>query len=159
MTCKEMDMTYICDGRRPLGQVVEGAAEVEQSHVEALQQGESLPEDRHSREAGPPLGLRQQPHHPLHPPPQPGLQAPGPARRLPMPRPPAFQLVLQAHQHLLQQVREEGVEEDKEAPPGPRGDPVFSGVHLDHVDVLLAQGLVTWGGEGHEFITRQLTIS
>lgn len=141
--------TYIADPSRPLGQVIEGRADVEQSHVESVQEGQTLMEDEHGRQTGSPLGLRQQPHRPLRPPPQPGLQAP-PLPGAAAPLLTALQLGLQAHQDLVQEVREEAVAEDEEASSGPGGDVTFSGIHLDDVDVLLAQSLVTWGGEGYK---------
>lgn len=59
----------------------------------------------------------------------------------------AFQLVLQTDQDLVQEVRQEGITEDKEASSGPGGDPTSTWVHLDDVDILLTQSLVTWGGQ------------
>lgn len=141
------EVTYIADTRRPLGQVIEGAADVKQSHVDAVQQ--RLEED-HSRQTRSPLGLRQQPHRPLHPSPQPGIETPRPGRRRSLPSDasaallPAFQLVLQGHQDLVEEVRKEGVAEDEEALPGLRGDSTLGRIHLDDVDILLAQSLTTW---------------
>lgn len=143
-----MSVTYIADAGCPLGQVVEGAADVEESHVQPVQEAQALLQGEHGRQARLPLGLGQQRHPPPHPRPQPALQAPGPGRCLPSAHTaaallPAFQLVLQTHQHLVQEVREDGMEEDEEASPGPRGNPTFRGIHLDHVDILFTQGLVT----------------
>lgn len=145
---KSLQWTHVADAGGPLGQVVEGAAQVEHGHVEALQQREDLLQGRDGRQAGPPLGLRQQGHQPPGPPPQPALQAPGPgspgAGAALLPR--RLQLVLQAHQHLGEQVGEEDVQEDQEASPGPGRDPTPAGVHLDDGDVLFSQGLLTCGG-------------
>lgn len=54
-----------------------------------------------------------------------------------------FQFVLQAHQDFIQEVRQEGVAENKDASSGSGRDLSFSGIHLDDADVLFAQGLVT----------------
>lgn len=129
--------------------MIERAADVEKSHVESVQEGQALLENKHGWQARPPLGLRQQPHRPLHPHPQPGLQAPQPRCRLPPTDTaaallPTLQLVLQAHQDLVQEVRKEGMAEDEEASSGPWGDFMFSGIHLDDADIFFTQGLVTW---------------
>lgn len=42
-------ITYIADSSCPLGQVIERAADVEQSHVESVQEGQTLLEDEHGR--------------------------------------------------------------------------------------------------------------
>lgn len=119
--------------------------------MEALQQRQALLQGEDGRQAGLPLGLRQQGHHPLGPSSQPRLQAPRPggpgaAAAAAAPLPPAgLQLVLQAHQHLAEQVGEEDVQEDEEASPGAGRDAALGGVHLDDGDVFLSQGLFTCG--------------
>lgn len=148
--CKKKSITYIADTGRPLRQVIERATDVENSHVESVQEGQTLMEDKHGRQACPPLGLRQKPHCPLRPSLQPRLQAPQPWWHLSpsdtaVALLPTFQLILQAHQDLVQEVRKEDMAQDEEASSGPRGDLTFSGIHLDDVDIFFAQGLVTWG--------------
>lgn len=70
--------TYIADTGRPLGGVIEGAAQVEDGHMEALQEHQALLEGEDGRQTGLPLGLRQQGHGPAGPSSQPQLQAPRP---------------------------------------------------------------------------------
>lgn len=147
-----MSITYIADPCHPPGQVIKGATDVEESHVESVQEGQTLPQDKHSRQTRPPLRFWQQAHCPLRPSPQPILKAPLPGCCLPPADAssaflPTFQLVFQAHQDLVQKVRQEGIAQDKEASSGSRWDLSFSGIHLDDADILFAQCLVTWVGE------------
>lgn len=62
----------------------------------------------------------------------------------------AFQFVFKAHQDLVQEVRQEGPAEDKEASPGSGRNPSFSGINLNNVDILFTQGLVAWGGQSQK---------
>lgn len=140
--------TQIADTSRPFRQVIERATDVEKSHMEPVHESQTLPEGKHGRQARSPLGLRQQSHGPLRMSPQPRLQAPRPGRRLTptdshVALLPTFQLILQAHKDLVQEVREEDVTEDKETPSGPRGNLTFGGIHLDDANIFLAKGLVT----------------
>lgn len=143
-------LTYIANSRCSLGDVVERAADVKQSHMESVQQGDTLLDHKHSRLTRPPLLLRQQPRRPLGSSPEPKLKAPPPRRHLPPAAgTAAFQLVLQTHQGFLEEVRNEGMAEDEEAASAPRGDPTFGGVHLDDAHILLSQSLKTCTERSH----------
>lgn len=142
--------TYIADTSCPLWQMIERATDVEKSHMQSVQESQTLLEEKHCGQACLPLGLWQQPHCPLHPSPQPRLQAPQPGWCLPPTDTtaallPTFQLILQAHQNLVQKVRKEGMAEDKEASSCRGGDLTFTGIHLDDVDIFFTKGLVTLG--------------
>lgn len=118
--------------------------------MEALQQRQALLQGEDGRQTDLPLGLGQQSHGLLGPSSQPRLQAPRPEGPGAAGASSALllaglQLVLQAHQHLVQQVRQEDVQQDQEASSGPRRDATFGWIHLDDVDVLLTQGLFTCG--------------
>ncbi|KAG7224279.1 hypothetical protein INR49_000522, partial [Caranx melampygus] len=71
----------------------------------------------------------------------PRLRAPWPCRCLPPNNTtdallPTLQLILQAHQDLVQQVRQEGMAKDEETASGPTRDSSFSGIYLDDADIL-----------------------
>lgn len=128
---------------------MERPADVKQSRVEVIEESQALLEDKHSVQTRPPLGLWTERRRFLDPSPQPRLEAPWHRPHL-LPTAallPAFKLVLQTHQQLVQQIRNEGVAEDKHTSSGWRGDLTFSGIHLDNVNIFLTQSLIAWRGE------------
>lgn len=49
--------TYVADTGRPLGEVIEGPSDVEQSHVESVEQRQVLLENKHNQQQRPSLRL------------------------------------------------------------------------------------------------------
>lgn len=142
-----MCFTYIADTCCPLRQVIEGSPDVKKSHMESMQKGQSLLQDKHGWQTCLPLGLRQEPHCLACQSPQPRLQAPQAGCCLPPTAAallPPLQLIFQAHQDLVKEVRKENLAGDKKASSGSRGDCTFSGIHLNDVGIFFTQCLITW---------------
>lgn len=137
------DPTYIADACCSLADVIEGAVDVEQSHMDAMHNSDTLLTGIEHWHQVFPLVFCQAPNCLLYPgfDVEHGVPAWG---RVPVSSGPvlSLQLIFETHQQLVQQVRSKRVKKDKCTTACQWWQPLLGWVYLHDVNILLTQSLV-----------------